>query len=297
MNSSAGTIIKARRRFYTVAVGDLHDGARWVCHIKGRSLTPVCGDEVTFIGRKNGEGVITEIHERHSLFYRSDIIREKLIAANVTQVVAVTAPDISMDEMLLNRWLVAANASDCRFILVANKSDLPRFDELWTRLTPYRALGATLVQTCARVEVSALTPYLDGQKSVLIGQSGMGKSTLINAVIPNAAAETTEVSETLDAGRHTTTAATLYPLPSPMNGWIVDVPGMKVFGLNHFSADQINAAFTDIAPYAAHCRFRNCRHMSEPDCAVRVAVEEGKIHPKRLELLQQVLAEAEQKNY
>ncbi|MDR0771278.1 MAG: ribosome small subunit-dependent GTPase A [Burkholderiales bacterium] len=283
-----GLVVETFRRHYTVA---LADGSRLDCVLKGRLATLACGDEVE-IERIAGGGAITAVKPRQNLFYRSDAVRQKLIAANVTQILGVTAPDIALDEMLLNRWIVAAEAAHCRFVLIANKRDLSGFPALRERLKPYEALGYTTIETCAKNDVGALRPWLEGRQSVLIGQSGMGKSTLINALFPEARSETAAVSEALGSGKHTTTSATLHLLPSPPSGWVIDIPGMKVFGLAHLTPDALTAAFKDIAPLVAHCRFRDCRHDKEPGCAVQKALHEGQIHPKRLELLQTLIRES-----
>jgi ribosome biogenesis GTPase len=192
-------------------------------------MTLACGDRVQ-VATTDGGGVIVAILPRITLFYRSDAFREKLIAANVTQIVGVVAPDIGVDEELINRWIIAAEAERCRLVLVANKADKPGFDTLLARLTPYAALGYPVVPLSAKQDVAPLLPWLRGQRTVLIGQSGMGKSTILNALLPEAAAKTAEISMALLAGRHTTTHSMLYPLPDAVGGWIVDSPGMKAFG-------------------------------------------------------------------
>jgi ribosome biogenesis GTPase len=283
-----GLVVETYRRHYTVM---LDSGDRLDCVLKGRNTALTCGDEVE-AEHISGGGVITALKPRQNLFYRSDAVRQKLIAANATQILGVVAPDIALDEMLLNRWIVAAEAAHCRFVLIANKRDLSGFSSLRDRLKPYEALGYPVVETCAKNDVAALWPWLEHRQSVLIGQSGMGKSTLINALFPGARSETAEVSKALGSGKHTTTSATLYPLPAPRSGWIIDIPGMKVFGLAHLTPDELTAAFKDIAPLVAHCRFRDCQHDKEPGCAVQQALHEGGIHPKRLELLQTLIRES-----
>ena len=129
---------------------------------------------------------------------------------------------------------------------------------------------------------------------MLIGQSGMGKSTILNAILPGAAARTAEISEALATGRHTTTHSTLYPLPESMGGgWIVDSPGTKAFGLAHLTPETIVDAFVELRPLIGRCRFRDCRHDREPGCAVREAVDRGAIAPHRVALMRALIADSE----
>ena len=283
-----GLVVAAHRRHYGV---DLDDGGGMIeCVLKGRTTTLACGDRVEVVREARG-GVIVGVAPRHSLLYRSDAFNEKLIAANVTQVLGVVAPDVPVDEHLLNRWIVAAEAERCRFLLVVNKSDLPGAARFAERFAQYAALGYRTVRVSAKSDVSPLASWLRGEHSVIVGQSGMGKSTLINALLPGTNARTGELSEALRSGRHTTTAAMLYRLPGD-DGWIVDSPGMKVFGLAHCTQEVITGAFVDLRELVSHCRFRDCRHISEPDCAVRAAVAEGRVTAQRVALLQTLLRES-----
>lgn len=283
-----GLVVAATRRRFEVALDD--DGVI-TCLLKGRSTQVACGDRVT-VTRVGSDGVIERVAPRESLFYRSDAYKEKLIAANVTQVIGVTAPDVAIDENLLNRWIVAAETERCRFVLVANKADLPGFPALMERLIPYRALGYPVIEMSAKRDAALLRPQLEGAHSLLIGQSGMGKSTLINALFSSASARTATVSTTLGAGRHTTAATTLYRLPEG-SGWIVDSPGMKVFGLAHCTAEALAQAFVELRDLVEQCRFRDCRHEHEPDCAVQAAVADGRVAPQRVALLRTLLREGE----
>jgi ribosome biogenesis GTPase len=284
---ASGLVIAAHRRHYIV---DLDTGGTLACVLKGRSMTLACGDRVR-VARETDGGAIVEVEPRASLLYRSDGFREKLIAANVTQVLGVVAPDVPVDEHLLNRWIIAAETEHCRFVLVINKSDLANAREFASRFAYYAALGYSAVQVSATRDIAALRPLIAGQHSVVIGQSGMGKSTLINALLPGAAARIGEISDALRSGRHTTSSTALYRLPDNA-GWIVDSPGMKVFGLAHCSADAIANAFVELRDLIPRCRFRDCRHDSEPGCAVQAAVADGQVAPQRVLLLQSLLREA-----
>jgi ribosome biogenesis GTPase / thiamine phosphate phosphatase len=284
-----GVVVAAYRRHFDVAFAD---GSRLPCVLKGRSLRIAVGDSVS-IERVADGGAIVGVAPRTNLVYRSDAFKEKLLAANVTQVAAVVAPDLSLDEELLHRWMIAAEASQCRFVVLANKADLPQFGELKERLSPYEALGYAVVALAAKRDAAPAEACLADQHTVLVGQSGMGKSTLINALVPDARARTTDISDALRAGRHTTTSTTLYPLPGlGADTWIVDSPGMKVFGLGHVEPDDLAQAFVEMRQFVGHCRFRDCRHGTEPGCAITAAVEAGHIAPYRLALLHTLLREA-----
>lgn len=278
----AGLVVATFRRHFAVQADD---GSVIECVLKGRSLPVAVGDRVEF-SHVAGGGAIESVAERSNLVYRSDAFKEKLLAANVTQIAGVTAPDLSLDMELVHRWMIAAESAGCRFVLFANKSDLPDFGVLRERLAPIAALGYPVIDLSAKEAAAPALPWLAGQRTVLVGQSGMGKSTLINALLPDAAVRTTDVSESLRTGRHTTTSTTLYPLPALGDGtWIVDSPGMKVFGLAHLAAGRIADAFVEMRPFIGHCRFRDCRHAEEPGCALTAAVDAGHIAPHRLALL------------
>jgi len=287
---TTGLVTQTHRRHYAVA---LDDGPTVMCVLRGRESTVACGDRAEVEVSAGGEGVITRILPRATICFRSDAHREKLVAANVTQVLGIVAPDPPFDDELVNRWTIAAESSGCRFILVANKSDLPGFAALAPRLASFAALGYTVLAVSARDHARELAPLLANQRSVFVGQSGMGKSTLINALLPGAAAKVGDVSVSLQTGRHTTTQTTLYRLDA--TSWIVDSPGMQEFGLAHLDATQIAHAFVELRPLLGHCRFRNCRHDVEPGCAVQDAVARGEVLPWRVELMRSLLAESERR--
>jgi len=290
VTTATGLVTATHRRHYAVV---LDDGRALLCVLRGRARTIACGDRVTVDLAPNDEGVITDILPRTTLCYRSAAHREQLIAANVTQILGIVAPDPPYDDELVHRWTIAAESSGCRFVVVANKSDLPGFAALEPRLAPLAALGYPVIRTSARNHARELAPLLVGQRSVLIGQSGMGKSTLINALLPDAAAKIGEISSALQTGRHTTTQTTLYPIDA--NSWVVDSPGMQEFGLAHLDAEDIASAFVELRPLLGRCRFRNCRHDSEPGCAVQEAVERGEIKRWRVTLLRQLVADSQRR--
>lgn len=284
-----GTLAALRRRRFEVR---LDDGERLGCMLKGRHTVLACGDRVS-VSRSGAEGVIEDVLPRQNLLYRSDAFKARLLAANVTQIVGVLAPDLPVDLELVDRWSIAAGAAGSKFLIVANKADLPGFSRLLERVEPWRALGYAVLGLSALQDVAPLAEAVTGEHSVLVGQSGMGKSTLLNALAPDAQARTAAISSALRTGRHTTTETSLYFLgEDPAQGWIVDAPGMRAFALAHLDAATLEAAFVELRPYLGQCRFRDCRHGAEPGCAVHDAVQRGEIAPHRLRLLQAMLAES-----
>jgi ribosome biogenesis GTPase / thiamine phosphate phosphatase len=284
-----GLVTANRRRRHAVR---FDDGESLECALKGRRLFVACGDRVRVAGATGG-GVIEEILPRSTLFYRSDAFNEKLIAANVTQVIGVVAPGLGVDLELVDRWMVAAEAEGCRFVLVANKADMPDFTTLLGRLEPIAKLGYAVVAMSAKQDAAPLLPFLLNERTALIGQSGMGKSTILNALVPGANARTAEISEALSTGRHTTSQSTLYLLGEAIDsGWIVDSPGLKAFGLAHVAPDALAHAFVEIRPLIGLCRFRDCRHDREPGCAVQQAVARGAVAPHRVALLHRLVRDS-----
>jgi ribosome biogenesis GTPase len=236
--------------------------------------------------------VVESTDPRTSLLYRSDQYRQKLIAANVTQIVVVLAVVPSFYEELLNRCLIAADSQNITALIVLNKSDLAAESvQAIERLKLYTSLGYRVVPMSAKLDVSPLRPLLQGQVSVLVGQSGMGKSTIINALIPGTDAVTSEVSTAMDSGRHTTTHARLYHLDAESS--LIDSPGMQEFGLHHLTEQDIASALPEFRPLLGTCKFHNCRHLVEPGCAIIQAVAAGKVDARRLEAYRKLVKEIE----
>ena len=283
-----GTIVAAHGRQYQV---ELSGGETLLCFPRGKKSELACGDHVTVLRSGDGQGVIAAAEERHTLLYRSNEFKQKLIAANVTQIVIVVATEPSFSDELVTRCIVAAESQDMKALIVLNKCDLnKRLEFSQSLLTPFEKLGYPVLQLCAQTSVEALRTRLAGHVSVLVGQSGMGKSTLTNALIPGTNAPTREISETLDSGKHTTTHATLYHLDA--SSALIDSPGLQEFGLSHLTAAAIEQAFPEFRPLLGQCRFRNCRHDREPDCAVHSAVRRGDIDSRRYAVFRALRAEA-----
>lgn len=280
-----GRVIAVYGRRFRVAV----DGRELTCVTRGKKGGVACNDRVAVRETGDGGGVIERVLPRENLLWRSDEHRAKLLAANVDQVLVVTAAVPTPRAELLDRSLVAAEAAGIRALIVVNKSDLPETAAYLDRLTPYAELGYPLIPISARADATPLKPWLTDRVSILVGASGMGKSTLVNALEPQAQAATAETSEALDAGRHTTTHTRLYPLPS--GGELIDSPGMQEFGLRHLSLADVQAAFPEFRRLAGQCRFHDCRHLQEPDCAVLAAVVSGEIQSTRWRLYRDILRE------
>ena len=278
-----GKIIAAFGRHY---LAELPGGEILECVPRGKKSEVACGDVVELERSGHDQGVIDSITPRTTLLYRSDAFKQKLIAANVTQLVFVVATEPAFNDELLARCLLAGHEQNLDILIVLNKCDLPQVEAARAQLAPYRAIGYRVLELSAKQDVAPLLPYLQGHTSVLVGQSGMGKSTLINAIIPDAQAATREISTVLDSGKHTTTHARLYHLNADSH--LIDCPGVQLFGLHHLDFAAIERNFPEFRPYLGHCRFANCSHSHEPDCAIRKAAEEGKIDARRLKLFQQI---------
>jgi ribosome biogenesis GTPase len=280
-----GTIVAAFGRGYLV---ECADGALLECVNRGKKGGLACGDRVTLTRSAPRQGAIEAVEPRASLLYRSDPFREKLIAANVTQAAIVVSGHPLFSEELLNRCLVAAQWQDLAVLIVLNKADLEQETQRALELlAPYAGLGYPLIPLCAKRDVAPLRARLREHITVLVGQSGMGKSTLINALVPGAEAPTRDISKALGAGRHTTTHARLYHLDAVSH--VIDSPGMQEFGLHHLTGADMAAAFPEFRPLLGGCRFNDCRHTGEPGCAIAGGVESGTIGAKRLEFYRRML--------
>jgi len=285
-----GLVVSAYGKRYEV---ELTNGLRISCVTRGKKTDLACGDIVTIKLTDSAEGVVESSQARTSLLYRSNAFKSKVLAANVTQIVIVLATQPSFYEALLNRCLVAAEATKIKPLIVLNKCDLLEADleknNAKNKLKLYQNLGYDVVHLSAKRDIRPLLGHLEHQQSVLVGQSGMGKSTIINALLPNQQVRTQEISDALDSGKHTTTAAHLYHLSK--DSTLIDSPGLQEFGLYHLSNEEVELAFIEFRPFLGHCRFSNCKHMHEPDCAVINAANSGKISQTRLEFYRELSLE------
>ena len=256
------------------------------CLFRANLNDVVCGDQVVWQPSSPGEGVVTAVEERRSVLARPDYSgRPKAIAANVTQLVVVIAPRPEPAGYLVDQYLVAAELAGMQVLLTLNKSDLldaPALHAFRERFALYPAIGYPWVEVSAKREhgLDPLIAHLRDATSILVGQSGVGKSSLINALIPDQDVQVGRLSKATGLGRHTTSTATLYQLPT--GGELIDSPGVRSFRLGHIERQELERGFRDFRPYLGHCAFRNCRHESEPGCAILAAVADGAIHPARL---------------
>lgn len=266
-----------------------HAGKTYEATTRKKRVDFACGDEVHISHINQQQAVIEDYLPRRSLLYRQDATRSKLIAANVTLMLIVLAAVPTPSELLLQRALLAVEAADILPLIVLNKADLPQ-NKLWLeKLAFYQSLGYQVINISALYNVAELRQYLQGERAILLGQSGMGKSTLTNALLGNEQARVGDISAALDSGRHTTTHAQLYDLDA--HSQLIDSPGLQAFGLHHLSVSNLLHYFPDMRQYIGECRFHNCTHRQEPGCALKQAAADGKLKPERLQFLQSITDE------
>lgn len=275
-----GTVVSSYGKRFQVELTETKQ--RISCVTRGKKTDIACGDVVTIKLTDKHEGVIESTLPRKTLLYRSNAFKSKMLAANVTQIIIVLATQPSFYEALLNRCLIAAEAAGIKALIVLNKCDLTDNDSAKQKLDLYASLGYSVLSLSAQEDISTLKPYLHGHASILVGQSGMGKSTIINALLPLELVRTREVSQVLDSGKHTTTATHLYHIDETSQ--LIDSPGLQEFGLHHLSTGELEHAFVEFRPFLGKCRFNNCKHLQEPDCAITEAMQSNQISPVRLEI-------------
>jgi len=291
-----GTIIAAHGRHYLAESGGLH----WQCVTRGKKSDIAVGDIVDLMQTSPNQAVIESIGPRRTLLYRSDQYKSKLLAANVDQLLIVVATEPAFSDDLVSRALVAADAAGIQAHIVLNKIDLTELlPQARQRLALYANLGYRLHEISVHTDPEAacvtLVPLLQRKSTILIGQSGMGKSSLINLLVPHADIATREISTALGTGKHTTTFTRLYSIDD--HSTIIDSPGFQEFGLYHLSEGMLERSFPEFGPYLGHCKFYNCHHLNEPGCAILTALKSGLIVPVRHALYQQLVHESSQITY
>lgn len=275
-----GRVIAAYGRHFEVETAQ----TVYSCVVRGKKKGVVCGDRVEILLTTKGQAIIETVLPRSNLFYRSELFREKLIAANVTQLVFMLAIEPTCSFELLDRCLITAENQGIKPLILLNKIDLAgqstQSHTVRQHLTFYRELGYPVLEISAENSVQSLIPLLIGQISLLAGQSGVGKSTLLNMLIPSAQQTTAEISDALDSGRHTTTHARLFHFDASSS--IIDSPGFQEFGLQHLDEASLAWGFIEFRPFLDQCKFRNCRHVSEPGCKLLQAAQAGILNSRRL---------------
>ena len=260
------------------------------CHLRANLEGLVTGDRVIWRAGEDGSGVVVARGERDNVLERPDMRGLlKPVAANIDQILIVFAVEPEPHAGLIDRYLVAAEATGITPVLVLNKTDLlpEQGGELRALLDRYRHIGYQVVATTTAHAggLDDLYAQLADRTSVFVGQSGVGKSSLIDRLLPDEELRIGALSEDSRKGRHTTTTAQLYCLPPPSDslaaGELIDSPGIREFGLTHLDERQVTEGFIEFAPYLGLCRFRDCRHRQEPGCALLDAVDAGAIHPDR----------------
>ena len=273
---SSGRIVAAYGRH---AIVEDSEHNRYHCAMKGKRLRPVCADEVRWQLEQTevGDGIVTGILPRHTELARPDSRgRREIVASNMTQIVVVVAPRPEPDLSLVDRYLVSAELIGVGAAVVANKSDIETLD-----LVEFERIGYRTVSTCAKQPDSlvGLAALLARNTSILVGQSGVGKSSLLNGLIPGLDSRTRELSSGSGEGRHTTTAAMLHHLHN--GGEVIDSPGVRDYAPPPIPVNELADGFIEFREPAANCRFHDCRHLAEPDCGVKQGLADGRIGRRR----------------
>ena len=286
-------------------------GERLICHPRGKKNQAVVGDRIRWLPSED-EGTIEKIELRANLFYRQDEMRTKSFAANLDQVLILIAAEPEFSESQLTRALIAAEAERIMPIIALNKRDLAEpFARAWNKLAPYRAMGYRVLPLAikpratsaheAGTQASELLALLHGKKTLVLGPSGAGKSSLTNLLVPDAQVLTAEISQALNAGKHTTTSTTLYWIDTARSTALIDSPGFQEFGLHHIDPMHLAGYMPDLKVHAQQCKFYNCTHLHEPGCGVILEVESASspsgISARRYRLYSELFAELSQSRY
>lgn len=268
------------------------DGVVHQCVARRHIGQPVCGDRVVWQRLADGRGLVSAILPRQSLLSRPDLSgRDKPLAANLTQLIILIAPEPEPGGYLIDQYLVAAETIGIGAVILGSKMDLltaaARAD-FQQRFAHYAEIGYPCYWLSLRQPETliALNTVLAGHTSILVGQSGVGKSSLVQALLPDRDIQIGRLSEATGLGRHTTSATTCYRLPG--SGLLIDSPGVRSFRLGRIGREALEQGFRDFRPFLGHCRFANCHHGQEPGCAIRSAVATGQIHPERLQSFHQL---------
>lgn len=266
------------------------------CHLRANLGSIVAGDRVIWCAGEQ-QGVVTSCLSRHNELVRPDSFGNiKTVAANVDQMFIVLALEPLAHTNLIDRYLVVAETTDINPVIILNKIDLlneQNHQELSKLLALYEKLHYTILRTSIKTGygISELKANVVGKTSIFVGQSGVGKSSIIQALLPHESIKIGKLSHGASKGKHTTTHSQLYHFPN--GGDCIDSPGIREFGLWHLPADTVAAGFREFQPYLQQCQFRNCQHRAEPGCALLEAVQQGNIAAARMDSYQQIIASLE----
>lgn len=258
-------------------------GETILCHTRRKLETAAAGDRVLWEPAQGNLGCVVEILARRSVLTRPARQHKiRPVAANLDQILILIAAQPRCDLLLLDQYLVICENRGIRVLLICNKADLPKQSRhLDQALAHYRELGYATIRVSAKsgFGLDFLKQELNGRTSLLAGQSGVGKSSLTNALIPDKNLRTRELSRGTLHGKHTTTTTTLFHVPD--GGDLIDSPGVAVFGLAETTEKDLAFGYREFRQVPGQCRFNDCRHVNEPGCAITLAVEQGKISPER----------------
>ncbi|MDO4777012.1 MAG: ribosome small subunit-dependent GTPase A [Cardiobacteriaceae bacterium] len=271
-----------------------HHGELHACDWRKRSNDIAVNDRVLVRHGKDGRPVIEAVYPRERTLYKWQGRKAKPVVSHIDQLLVCIAIEPAFQTALIDRYLIAAREAGIEAAILVNKTDLADAAAraaLDAQLSPYRMLGHSIFYAAVeqRLGLAALEDWLTGRETVLCGQSGVGKSSLIKQLIPDADIWIQAISQATGLGRHTTTNLRRYPLDDATA--LIDTPGVRGFALTHLEREQILAGYPDITAHAAHCRFADCSHHHEPDCAVQLALANGDIVRARYDSLMQLLDE------
>jgi ribosome biogenesis GTPase / thiamine phosphate phosphatase len=300
LKQQTGLVVASYGRHFLVEAAS---GERIICHPRGKKSQAVVGDRVQWLPSED-EGTIEKIDERRNLFYRQDEIRTKAFAANLDHILIVIAAEPVFSEMQLARALIAAEAAQITPIILLNKSDLTTaFATARERLAPYRAMGYQVIECSIRgwktQYQNASSPanvlreqlsFLEHKTTLVLGPSGAGKSSLVNLLVPEAGAQTGEISQALNSGKHTTTRTQWYWMDSGKQSALIDSPGFQEFGLHHIEPAALAKLMPDLSAHGDHCKFYNCTHLHEPGCGVISALGRQEISASRYRIYSELFA-------